>query len=105
MISGTSLKQAANGTIRQAAVTLRPKRRTKFVPDTEAILLPVPAVSPVARQPKMRRSGPMSLKWRTDAHVGSKTAVRVSPNVLNVFHEAIGALAKSQTKEHARVAA
>ena len=103
MISGTSLEQA-DTTLRRAVVTLAPKRRSKFVQATEPTAeSPVAAVSPLVRRPRMKRSGQMSLYWRTGS--SELNAVRVSPEVLSAFHEALGALGKSPLKQTAHAAA
>jgi hypothetical protein len=103
MNSDVSLNQPTDP-VRRAVVTLPPKRRSKFVHQTEPIApLPIPAVSPFARQSRMKRSGQMSLYWRTES--SERNTVRISPEILSAFHEAIGALGKSTAKQPAQAAA
>lgn len=93
MISETSLEQAANGTIRQAVVTLRPKRRTKFVREADVMPLPLPAVSPIYRCAKMKRSGRMHFHWRVSSNLAETSSANVPPEVVSFFHEPAHAIA------------
>jgi len=44
----------------------------------------------------MKRSGPMSLHWRSGPEEQRTNTVRISPEILSAFNRAIGALGKSQ---------
>lgn len=83
MISGTDLNEASGTTLRRAVVTLAPKRRSKFVCEKiEAAPLPVPIAPIFSRRPRMKRSGPMSLHWRSGSNEQTNT-VRISPEILH----------------------
>ena len=103
MISGTDLSETAGTTLRRAVVTLAPKRRSKFVCEKdEATPLPVPTIPAQSRRPRMRRSGQMSLSWRTGSDDRGMNTVRISPEILSAFNNAIGALgAPAKTPAHA----
>lgn len=76
MISETSLSETTSTTLRRAAVTLAPKRRSKAPTIME---LPV---APVHRLSRMKRSGQMSLHWRNGSDDQRANLVRVSPEIL-----------------------
>jgi hypothetical protein len=81
MISETSLSETASTTLRRAVVTLPPKRRSKLLRETTTIApVPIPAVS--HRHSRMKRSGQMSLRWRTGSHDQHPSTIRVSPEIL-----------------------
>jgi hypothetical protein len=81
MISETGLSETTSTTLRRAAVTLPPKRRSKLIRETPAItVMPVPAVS--HRYSRMKRSGQMSLHWRTGSDDQRANSVRISPEIL-----------------------
>jgi hypothetical protein len=44
----------------------------------------------------MKRSGQMSLHWRSGPEEQRTNTVRISPEILSAFNRAIGALGKSQ---------
>jgi hypothetical protein len=99
MISGTNVDETTNLVVRPTAVKLLPKRRSKFVCDAPvAGPVPGPIVPVFSRRPRMRRSGPMSLQWRNGSADQGTNTVRISPEILSAFNNAIGALGKSSGK-------
>lgn len=81
MISETSLSDTTSTTLWRAAVTLPPKRRGKLLRETTAIAaMTIPAVP--HRHSRMKRSGQMSLHWRTGSHDERTNPVRISPEIL-----------------------
>ena len=106
MIAGTNLEQAAETGQMRAVVTLSPKRRSKFVPGRPTVEpLPKPVVPIFSRRPRMKRSGPMSLHWRSGPEEQRANTIRISPEILSAFNSAIGALGKSSPKVPIHVAA
>lgn len=106
MISGTDLSDTAGTTLRRAVVTLRPKRRSKFVCERVAAEpLPVPTPPSFSRRPRMRRSGQMSLHWRNGSDDHRANTVRVSPEILSDFNKALGAFGAIPAKAPAHAIA
>jgi hypothetical protein len=106
MISGTIFEQTTDATLRRAAVTLPPKRRSKVVSETaEAEGMPAPTVPHFPRHHRLKRSGRMSLSWRTGSDDQGMNTVRISPEILSAFNNAIGAFGESPARHPAHAAA
>lgn len=106
MISGTNLTETPETTLRRAVVTLPPKRRSKFVCETEGTAPQSASTAPTfSRRPRMKRSGQMSLYWRNGSDDEHANTVRVSPEILSAFNRAIGALGAIPTKTPAHAMA
>lgn len=87
---------------RRAVVMLPPKRRSKLVSETaKAEEMPAPTVPQFPRRQRMKRSGRMTLSWKTGSDNSEINAVRIQPEILSAFNNAIGALGESSTKHPA----
>jgi hypothetical protein len=106
MIAGTNLQQATETAQRRPAVTLPPKRRSKFAADRRGQeSLPAPVLPVFSRPPRMKRSGPMSLQWRSGSDDQRTNTIRISPEILSAFNNAFGALRKASSKQAIHAAA
>lgn len=102
MVTGTDLTETAGTTLRRAVVNLPRKRRSKSVCETvEAEPTPVAVAPSLSRRARMKRSGPMSLQCRKDSDDQQPNKVRISPEVLSTFDQAIGTFGKSSAKHAA----
>ena len=100
MITGSGLEQLGKDTATRPFVgMLPPKRRSKPVGE-HAVHEPlsIPVVPTLSRPPRMKRSGPMSLQWRSGLDQQPTNPVRISPEILGAFRKAIGATGKASAK-------
>jgi hypothetical protein len=99
MITESGLEQLGKTVTLPVVGTLPPKRRSKWVGDGAAHEpLSLPVVPTLSRRPRMKRSGPMSLQWRSGLDQQRTNPVRISPEILGAFRKAIGATGKASVK-------
>src|SRR5260370_11413984 len=104
MMTETDLKETGSEPIWRAVVALRPKRRFRNEPEPAIVnALPIPAVSPLPRRSRMKRSGRMHLRWRISPHVADQIA-SVPPTTVSLLSKAFVRFGKAQNGQPTQVA-